>query len=788
MLKNYLKITLRNLRRNSTYSLINIAGLSVGIACSILILLWVHDELSYDSFQPKFNELHQVWINGHYDGTINSFTSVSQPLAEVLKSADSHIKNTAIVDWGGEHLLTVGEQRLMKQGHRVSEAFLEMFQFPLVKGDAATVLDDPTSIVLTESAARELFGDQDPINQLVRINNDADLKVTGILKDIPKNSSFQFDCLVTWAYYKQSSLWVKNSEDDWDELSFQVFAELAPGTDLTSVNAAVHDIMKGKGKSDLKRDIFLYPMSRWRLHASFKAGVEEGGDIDYVNNFTTLAIFILIIACINFMNLATARSERRAREVGIRKSIGSQRKQLIIQFLGESILIASMSFVISLVLVELLLPFYNQLVEKQLTLDFSSPLFWSFAVGLILLTGVLSGSYPAFYLSGFQPAAVLKGKVNTGKGASSPRKVLVTLQFVFSILLIIGTMVIHEQINHIKSRELGYDQNNLLVVDYTADIDKHFSVMKEEILNAGVADALTKSQAPITAIFSNNFVEWPGKPKDEKVLFTTLRTDYDFTKTMGITVFEGRDFSEQFKSDTAAVIINKTAAKIMGLNEPIGQKLTIWERQFEVIGVVDDVLMGSLFREVPPMFMVYMPGAANYITIRLKPTNNLSASIEKVEDIVNKYNAAYPFDYTFADTEFAKKFSSIRLISLLSDIFAMLAIFITCLGLFGLASFTAEQRTKEIGIRKVLGASLGGIVLLIGKDFSKLVIFAFLLSAPLAWWFMDNYLDRYAYRINIPVWILPAAGVLALLLAWIIVSTQAIRAARTNPAQSLRSE
>ena len=480
------------------------------------------------------------------------------------------------------------------------------------------------------------------------------------------------------------------------------------------------------------------------------------------------------------MNLATARSERRAREVGYPEKCWLAQKRTDWAVSGR----VDSDFSAGICLFPgrrgTSLPFYNQLVEKQLIIDYHNPLVWISGISIVLITGLVSGSYPAFYLSSFQPATVLKGKVNVGKGASAPRKVLVTLQFGFSILLITGTMVIYQQIEHIKARNLGYNQENLIVVDNTADIDKHFKVMKEEILNNGVAVSITKSQAPITSIFSNNFVDWPGKPADEKVLFTTLRTEYDFTKTMGIPLVEGRDFSETFKSDTAAVILNKTAVNIMGMEDPIGQKVTIWERSFEIIGVTDDVLMGSVFREVPPMFMVLMPGAANYITMRLKATDDLPGAIRTVEDIVKKYNPAYPFEYTFADSEFAKKFTNINLISRLSNAFAFLAILITCLGLFGLAAFTAEQRTKEIGIRKVLGASLSGIVALISRDFSRLVVVAFIFSAPVAWWIMDNYLQQYAYRIEIPLWILPLAGGVALLLALLIVSTQALRAAQNK--------
>ncbi|WP_143785683.1 ABC transporter permease [Ohtaekwangia koreensis] len=788
MLKNYFKIALRNLLRNSVYSVINISGLSIGIACTILILLWVYDEVTYDRFQPKYDNLYQAWIKSHFDGTISSWTSGPQPLAEGIKNADTHVRNTVLVDWGGEHLLRVGDNRIVKQGHFVGKAFLEMFQFELIKGDAATVLDDPTSIVLTESAAKALFGDQDPINQLVNVSNFADLKVTGILKDIPRNSSFEFECLIPWDHNKKYAEWIKETENTWGEYSFQTFVELAPGTPSENVDKSISDILTKNGEDEMKREVFLYPMSRWRLHSSFKNGIEEGGLIDYVTGFTAIAAFIMIIACINFMNLSTARSERRAREVGIRKSVGSRRKEIVAQFLGESVLLSMFALLLAIVLVEIALPFYNTLVQKKLTLDFTSPLFWILSVSLVLFTGLLSGSYPAFYLSSFQPAAVLKGKITVGKTGVTPRKILVTLQFGFSIILISSTLIIQQQISHIKDRELGYQQNKLMMVDCTADLEKNYKAVKNELLNGNIATSVTKSQSPVTAIFSNNFVGWPGKPEDLKVLFTTLRVDYDYNKTMGTKITEGRDFSEEHKSDTAAVILNQAAIEVMGLKDPIGTQLDIWGDKFEVIGITENVLMGSLFQEVKPSFTVLRTESANFITIRLPDSKTIPESVKEVEKVTTKYNPAYPFDYTFADTEFAKKFTEINLISDLSNIFAFLAIFITGLGLFGLAAFTAEQRTKEIGIRKVLGATLSGIVVLISKDFSRMVIIAFLIAAPLAWWMMNEFLERYSYRIEVPLWVLLASGAIALLFALVIVSTQALRAGRRNPAQSLRNE
>lgn len=788
MLKNYLKIALRNLLRNSVYSIINISGLAIGITCTILILLWVHDEVTYDRFQPKYDDLYQAWINSHFDGTINSWTSGPQPLAEAIKNADTHIKNTVLCDWGGEHLLRVGDNRITKQGHYVGPAFLEMFQFELLKGNAASVLDDPTSIVLTESTAKALFGDKDPINQVVNVDDFGELKVTGILKDIPRNSTFEIECLLPWEYYKKFEGWIKETENGWGEYSFQTFVELQPGTPAAQVDNSIRDLLTKNGETEMKREVFLYPMSRWRLYSSFKNGVEEGGLIDYVMGFTAIAAFIMIIACINFMNLSTARSERRAREVGIRKSVGSRRNEIIAQFLGESILLATIALLFAIVMVEVALPFYNMLVEKKLSLDFTSPLFWILSVSLVLFTGLLSGSYPAFYLSSFQPAAVLKGKISVGRTGVTPRKLLVTLQFGFSIVLISATFIIHKQVSHVKDRTLGYEQKNLLMIDHTADLEKNYEVLKNEILNNNIATSVTKSQSPITGIFSNNFVAWPGKPADLRVLFTTLRVDYDYNKTMGTRMLEGRDFAVEYKSDTSAVIINQAAVDVMGLKDPIGTQLEIWGNKFNVIGITENVLMGNLFQEVKPSFTVLNRDFANFITLRLPENKATAESLKDVEKIITKYNPAYPFDYAFADAEFNKKFTQINLIGDLSNIFAFLAIFITGLGLFGLAAFTAEQRTKEIGIRKVLGATLSGIVFLISKDFSRLVIIAFTIAAPIAWWMMNKFLEQYTYRIEVPLWILFAAGAIALLLALLIVSTQAIRAGRRNPAQSLRNE
>jgi ABC-type antimicrobial peptide transport system permease subunit len=788
MFKNYMLITVRNLFKNGFYSFINIAGLAIGITCSILILLWVADETSFDKFHPKSDRLYQVWVNATFNGKINSWTSVPLPTYEAMKTANSNIKRALVTDWGGDHLVTVGENRLMKRGYWASEEFLEMFEFPLLSGDATQVMDDPRSIVITESMGKALFGDEDPINKLIKVDNEHELKVTGILKDIPTNSSFEFDFLMPWKFREQTNDWVRKNTTNWGNYSFQVFVELNDPSKHAAVEDQIRDILQKNGETENKPEYFLYPLIRWRLHGSFENGVETGGMNDYVQMFSVIAIFIIIIACINFMNLATARSERRAREVGVRKSVGSRRHELIMQFIGESMFISLIAFSIAILLAQLLLPFYNDLVQKKLLIDYTSSQFWIFTLGMIFITGVISGSYPAFYLSSFQPAKVLKGKPTIGKGASTPRKVLVTLQFGFSILLIIGTIVIYQQIQLVKGRELGYDQENLMAISYTNEVEKSYRPIKLELLASGVVESVTKSNSSITNINSNNFLGWPGKPEDLRVIFTTIATEYDYAKTMGIKILEGRDFSEDFKTDTAAILINKAALALMNLEDPIGTELDLWGGKRKLIGVLDDVLMGSPYQPVKPLFVILDPDWIDAVTVRLKKTEDLPAAINTVKAVFEKYAPAYPFEYTFADVEFQKKFTTLNLVSTLSRLFAALTIIITGLGLFGLASFTAEQRTKEIGIRKVLGASVSSLVGMMSKDFSILVIISFLFSSPFAWWALNKYLERYPIRVDIAWWIFPVTGLIALAFAIAIVSTQALRAARSNPVTSLRSE
>ncbi|NBW34904.1 MAG: ABC transporter permease [Cytophagia bacterium] len=788
MLRNYITIAIRNLTKNAVYSFINVVGLAVGITCSLLIFLWVRDEVSFDQFHDNYDRLYQVYMNQEFSDGIGSQQALPYPLKDVLKEKSSNIKRVSIANWGEGNLLTVGENRLEKVGMSVGEDFLRMFSFTIIKGDVANPLKDPTGIVLTESTAKALFGEQDPLNQLVKIDNNREQKVVAIVKDVPRQSTLEFDYLLPFSFYEETQGWVRDSKDSWENNSFRIFVELNNNDALEATNQDIAGIIKENNKDASSAELFLHEASNWRLYSNFENGKVSGGMIEYVQMFSAIAIFILLIACINFMNLATARSEKRAREVGIRKSVGSGRKELILQFIGESVFITFIAFMLALVLTEIALPFYNSIVDKTLFIDYSNGRLWLIALAMILVTGIVAGSYPAFYLSGFNPVKVLKGKVQIGKGGSTPRKVLVVTQFAFSILLIISTVVIYKQIQFVKARDIGYNKENLMLVWTTSDIETSFNTIREELVRTGAVQAVCKSNSPITRIFSNNSVEWAGRPEGPPVSFTTIATEYDYVKTMGIQLLEGRDFSPEFKSDTAAVLINREAANRIGKENLVGEKLNFWGSERTIIGVMENVIMGSPYQPVDPLIMVFSPDWSSTITVRLEATNDLPGAIAKVESVFKKYNPAYPFSYRFADTEFDTKFANINLISRLGSSFSALAILITCLGLFGLAAFTAEQRTKEIGIRKVMGASVKSLVLLINKDFSRLVVVSFLIAAPLAWFFIDWFLERYPYRTNIPWWVLPLAGGVALILAISIVSIQALKAAFSNPSKSLRSE
>lgn len=789
MLLNYFKIAVRSLLKHPSFSFINIAGLSTGLACSILILLWVYDEVTFDQYFPKHNQVYQVKLNASVDKGIVTGQSVPYPVKDALLSEDSRILRTVRTNWGEGALMSVGEKKLNKVGLWVTESFFDMFDYQFLSG-SPRALDDPKSVVLTQSLAKALFGNEDPLNKTILVENTVDLKVAGVVADLPENTTFSgFAFYMPYSFYEIHQSWVANVKDRWDNNVSQVFVELQPGTPVNEVDDAIRGMIAEKDPNLSNVSLFLHPMNHWRLYSNFTNGKESGGMILYVQLFTGIAIFILVIACINFMNLATARSERRAREVGIRKSIGSRRKDLVFQFLGESILLAVLAFLVSIVMVELILPLYNQLVSKQLTINYASPLFWMLGLGLTLATGVLAGSYPAFYLSSFSPVQVLKGKLQVSGRSTTPRQVLVTIQFVFSILLTIAAVVVYQQIDFLRQRDVGYDRDNLLLIWTTSDIEKNYQPLKTELLASGYAEAMCKSNSPVTAIFSQNTLDdWPGRQEGQRIEFTTVATEYDYTKTLGIRMLQGRDFSPEFPSDSMAIIVNQATVDVLNLQNPVGETVKMWEQEWHIIGVTENVLMGSASRPIEPLIMVMSPDWSSTISVRLRPGGDMAETLAGVESIFRKYNPAYPFEYRFADVEFEKKFSTFNMIGRLSNAFTVLTLVITALGLFGLAAFATEQRSKEIGIRKVMGATVASLVLLITRDFSRLVLIAFVIAAPTGWYFMNQFLQRYTYRIDISVWVLPAAGLTALLLTLAIVSMQALKTAVENPVKALRSE
>ncbi|MGZ5221316.1 MAG: ABC transporter permease [Chitinophagaceae bacterium] len=785
MIRNYFKIAWRNLFKNKGFSITNIMGLTIGIACTLVISLWVQDELAYDKFHKNYDNIYQVIAHRNFNNQIFTDRNMVMPLASSLENVSPQIKKAVVTTNRQSHVLTYGDAKLKKDGYTVSEHFFDMFSWKFIKGNAATAIPDAYSIVLTRSAAKALFGNVDPINKVVRIDNDYDSKVTAIIEDLPGNSSFQFDFVNRFNY---SGDYEKRAMTNWTNSSWNVYVQMIPGANMQRIDKTINDIKQQHDPGDKKiSTYFTFPMSKWRLYSDFKDGRNTGGMIEYVRLFTIIALIILLIACINFMNLSTARSEKRAKEVGVRKTLGSGKRQLILQFFCESMILAFIAFVFSVGVVYLLLPSFNSLVDKNLSLNIAQPLFWLGALAIIFFTGLVAGSYPALYLSSFNPISVLKGTFAGGKKAVLPRRVLVVAQFIISILLISATIIVYQQIQHVKHRDIGYNPDNLIMVPSSPDTRKSFTVIKQELQKTGLISAVTQTSSPITDIWwKSPAPDWEGKPADGDIIMAGIATDVDFAKTMGIKILKGKDFSG-LPSDSAAMMLNKAAVEAMGLKDPIGMQMK-YGQSYTVIGVTDNVVMESPYRPVDPMMVFYDPNNSNSISIRLNQEAQLQKAIQSIETVFKKYNPAYPFEYQFADQEFGKKFLTEDLISRITNIFAALAIFICCIGLAGLASFTIQKRIREIGIRKVLGATVQQLLVLISKEFLKLVLIAFVIAVPLAWWFMNNWLEKYAYRINISAWLFGVVGIVILLLTLIVVSLNTIRTAISNPVKNLRTE
>ncbi|MBZ4191470.1 ABC transporter permease [Niabella beijingensis] len=790
MIKNYIKTAWRNITRTLGYSILNILGLATGMAVALLIGLWVYEQYSYNKFLPDYDRLYRVQRNFDSNGDTLTFLTTSLKLADALRNQVPEIEYVAESDWMGPHGLMVGDKKLYLEGGQTGSDFLKMFQFPLLQGAANTVFKDAYSIVLTASTAKALFGNEDPMNKLVRFDNEHDLRVTGILKDLPANTTLRFNYLVPFAYMEQTQPGLQQQRTgSFGNNGYQIFVKLRPGISYETVYPKIREIehTEKNNRNAMNSYVTLQPLRNWHLYSNYVNGQDTPGFLLYVQMFSIIGMLVLLIACINFINLTTARSEKRAREVGVRKAIGSRRKDLIFQFLTESFLLTALAFILALVLVQVMQRPFNALTGGAIFIPFFNGYFWMIMLGCVVVTAVIAGSRPAFYLSGFQPVKVLKGGARSGRGGSLSRKVLVVLQFSCSIALVISTLVIYKQVQHAKDRPNGYQLSRLMLTNSNADLEKNFTALKNELLQNGIVEGITSASSPATNIYWHRDIDyWPGKHAGETVEMGTIITGENYFSTLGMKIGEGRDFANS--TDTASVIFNEAAVRRLGLKDPVGQSIKVDDKDYRIIGVVKDALMLSPFAPPDPTMFAISPEPREILLYRLAPGIGTQEAIMQLNRIFNKYSPAFPYQYQFEDDNYAGKFRLELLIGKLSGIFAALAIFISCLGLFGLAAYIAEQRTKEIGIRKVLGASIIQIWVLLSGDFLLLVLVSCVLASPVAYYFLNDWLQQYNYRINIGLWVFVAAAVLALVITIVTISFQALKAAVANPVRALRSE
>ena len=795
MLKNYLLVAWRNMRKNKVYSALNVVGLALGMAVALLIGLWVVNQYSYDRFLPNYQQAYQVEINitDPHDGKMHTQTAVAIPLANVLRTTIPGIESVAETDWVSyqSHDLLAGTKKLLVNGGAVHPDFLKIFPYPMVKGNPGTAFKDVYSIILTESTAKALFGNDDPMYKTIRVDNQHDVKVTGIMKDLPATASLQFGYLFPFTYKMATEDWMKNAYSQWTNNSFNMFVKLKAKADFAQVSKQIKDLV-GQNSREMRAglpEVILHPLKDWHLYSDFENGKATGGFIDYVRMFALIGALVLFIACINFINLATARSEKRAREVGVRKAIGSSRSALIYQFLTESMLFVCIAFLLSLVMVQLSLPAFNMLTGVSVSIPFNSPAFWTIMVVFVLGTGLLAGSRPAFYLSSFQAVKVLKGTFKAG--SALPRKILVVAQFSCSVALIISTLIIYRQLQYVKARPIGYSYDRLVSTPMSSDLVNQYGALKNDLLATGVVESVTKASSPMTGIYSHSGIDkWPGQTAgDLGTMVGDIVIVDKYFSTVGIPFVAGSDFSSEWARDTGNIIVNESAVKRMGLKDPVGQTINFegLMHPSKIIGVVKDALMESPFK--PAEATVYSHGrGGNYTIYRLAASADPHAAMEKIAHIFDKYNPAYPFSYTFVSEDYASKFNLESLVGQLAGIFSGLAIFISCLGLFGLAAYLAEQRNKEVSIRKVLGASVAQLWMLLSKDFIVLVFLSCILATPVALYFLQNWLLKYDYRIQLGPGVFVLSAGIAIAIAVLTVSFQAIKAAVANPSKNLRTE
>ncbi|MEP6749284.1 MAG: ABC transporter permease [Bacteroidota bacterium] len=792
MIRNYLKIAWRNIIRNKAFSAINIAGLALGMTCSLLIMLWVQDEKSIDAFHKNSKQLFQVYERDRYDGKVEAVYSTQGLLAGELKRVFPEIQYSTAMDYaaapGASNTFEVGDKIIKMNGMFADADFFSMFSFPLLRGNANNALNSPGGLAISHKMANLFFGGvEKAIGKTIRFENKLDLQVTAVFENLPVNSSLQFDFLRAWTDYVKENNWVPN----WGNTGPTTFIQLRAGADQVKVEAKIKDLIyqyQAKNKSFVT-ELGLQSFPEKYLHSTFKNGKLDGGRIEYVQLFTLLAIFVLLIACINFMNLSTARAAKRAKEVGLRKVIGAIRSSLIFQFIGEAMLLCLVSVIVAITLTELLLPAFNALTGKQLSLPVTQPVFWAILTVLLIATGFVAGSYPAFFLSSLNPVTVFKGSLKFNRGAAFFRKSLVVFQFTLSIVLIVGMIVIYHQMKYIQTQDIGYNRENLVYIPIEGELITKYTLFKEEAGKMpGILSISKMRNSPTIIEHHTGSITWPGKDPNVQVSFADAVAGYDFAKTLKLTVMEGRDFSKEFGTDSTAYILNETAVIKMGLQNPVGQTVVWGNHSGKVIGVLKDFHFSSMHQAIEPLILRLDENWGwGTILVRTQAgkTKEAIAGLQKTAAAINP---KFPFTYQFSDEEYTRLYKNEEVVSKLANIFAFLAIFISCLGLFGLATFTAVQRTKEIGVRKVLGASVSNIVAMLANSFLKLVIIAIVLGFPMAWLVMNKWLENFAYKTNIEWWMFAIAGLLTIGIAMLTVSFQSIKAALSNPVKSLRSE
>lgn len=791
MFLNHLKIAWRKLFKDRVSGFTNFLGLSIGIGAFLLIWLWVNDELNFNHYHKGHNRIGQLFLNHSYKGEIHTSEQVAIPWAKTLRNefADN-FEQVALVSPRFQHVLEFDNGKFIRDGVYVESGFPALLDLAFLSKVDTQTLSKPHTIIIAESVAQLLFGSSDPVGKLIRFDNFNEVEVTGVFKDLPLNSTFhESKFFVSWDQYIEQNSYVRFSVDQWENRSFRLFAKIQPHTDFSTVSEKIKSV-EDPHSEDLKTEAFLYPMDKWHLFSQFENGEAVGGRVQYVRLFSIIGLFILLLACINFINLSTARSENRAKEVGIRKTLGSIRSQLINQFLSESVLLTFLASLFALALVQINLPWFNVLTEKATALPLLNPIFWGGLLTFVLVVGIVAGIYPAFILSSFQPIQVFQKSSKTNGIQSLPRRVMVVFQFVVSVILIIGTLVVFQQIDHAKNREIGYNTQKTILIGNTLELKgEKTELFRNELLSTGVVEAVSHSSNPITDLWYNDSdFDWEGKPVGEPIEFGFLGCSPEFGQSVGWKIVEGRDFDSQLASDSAAIVINEAAASLIGFQDIINKVVRWGDRPTHVIGVVQDMVMESPWDPIKPTIFFLANGWVDNYTIKLQANADLETSLLKIQDVYERLSPVTPFEYQFMDSKYAAKFEAEERNSKIAFGFTLLAVFISCLGLFALSTFIAEQRTKEIGIRKVFGASVRNIVDLLARDYLRLVLLAFFIAIPLAWYLMEQWLMNYNYRISLSWQLFVFAGLLALSVALITVSIQSIRAALANPVQSLRNE